>query len=209
MTNDLLLVGSGGHARSCIEVIESTGIYRIVGLIGQVDEIEKSELGYKVIGQDGDLAQLVELHSHALVSVGQIKSATLRVKLFNLIRQCGYLTPTIIASTAQVSKHAVIGAGSIVMHGAIVNAGATIGDNCIVNTRSVIEHDVIVGNHSHISVGAVLNGGVTISNETFIGSGALIKEGLKIGARCIIGMGITVRRDIESESQVVGVGINE
>jgi sugar O-acyltransferase (sialic acid O-acetyltransferase NeuD family) len=209
MTNGLLLVGAGGHARSCIEVIESTNIYRIAGLIGQPNETGNSELGYKVIGQDDDIAQLVELYSHALVSVGQIKSATLRVKLFNLIQQCGYVSPTIVASSARVSKHAVIGAGSIVMHGAIVNAGATIGVNCIINSRSVIEHDVQIGDHSHVSVGAILNGGATVSNETFIGSGALIKEGLNIGARCVIGMGVVVRRDVESESQVAGVGINE
>jgi len=209
MTRDLLLIGAGGHARSCIEVIESTGIYRIAGLIGQPLEIGTSELGYKVIGQDEDLAQLVEVHSQALVSVGQIKSATLRVKLFNLIQQYGFIVPTIVASSAQVSKHAIIGSGSIVMHGAIVNAGATIGDNCIINSRSIIEHDVVVGDHSHVSVGAILNGGVKVSNETFIGSGALVKEGLTVGSRCIIGMGAVVRRDVESESQVVGVGLNE
>jgi sugar O-acyltransferase (sialic acid O-acetyltransferase NeuD family) len=209
MTKDLLLVGAGGHARSCIDVIESTGIYQIAGLIGQPIEIGNFEVGYQVIGQDTDLAQLAKTHTHALVTVGQIKSATLRVNLFNLIQQCGFTSPTIISSFAQVSKHATVGAGSIVMHGAIVNAGAVIGDNCIINSRSIIEHDVTVDDHSHISVGAILNGGVTVSKETFIGSGALIREGLNIGSQCVIGMGAVVRHNVESGRQVQGAVINE
>ena len=34
----LILIGAGGHARSCIDVIEQQGEYQIAGMIGMPDE---------------------------------------------------------------------------------------------------------------------------------------------------------------------------
>ena len=45
----IIVVGAGGHARSCIEVIESEGIYKIAGLVGLKSEVGEEICGYKVI----------------------------------------------------------------------------------------------------------------------------------------------------------------
>jgi phage gp45-like len=37
--SDLILIGAGGHSRSCIDVIEQEGKYRIAGLVGAKDEV--------------------------------------------------------------------------------------------------------------------------------------------------------------------------
>ncbi len=46
----ILLIGAGGHARSCIDVIETLGQLEIVGLIEKDEEIKGDNLGYPVIG---------------------------------------------------------------------------------------------------------------------------------------------------------------
>ena len=51
----LILIGAGGHACSCIDVIEQQGQYQIAGLIGMQDEVHTQHLGYAVIGTDSDL----------------------------------------------------------------------------------------------------------------------------------------------------------
>ena len=43
---DLLLIGAGGHADACIDVIESIGEFNIVGLVGLPSEIGSKKLGY-------------------------------------------------------------------------------------------------------------------------------------------------------------------
>ncbi len=188
----IVLLGAGGHALACIDVIEASGRYRIEGLLGAAGEKGEQHLGYPVLGSDDELARLAKPTTNALVCVGQIKSPDLRMRLFARLRELSFGLPTIIAPTAWVSPHARIGAGSIVMHGAIVNAGADVGENCIVNTRALVEHGARVGDHCHIATGALLNGDVEVGEGSFIGSGSLVKEGVRIGRRCIVGLGATV-----------------
>ena len=38
----ILLIGAGGHARSCIDVIETVGQFRIAGLIEKDEEINNA-----------------------------------------------------------------------------------------------------------------------------------------------------------------------
>lgn len=198
---NLILIGAGGHARSCIDVIESCNLYKIIGLVGTEKELGNMCISYTVIATDDQLSKVLANCRSALISVGQIKTPTLRMKLFEETVRLGFHMPSIAASSAYVSRYAVIGAGTIVMHGAIVNAGASIGRNSIINSQALIEHDANVGDHVHISTGAVLNGGVSIGSGSYIGSGSIIKEGVTIGKNCLVGMGVSVRHNL-SDSEV-------
>jgi len=194
----ILLVGAGGHARACIDVIEQEGCFNVSGLVGLPQEVGSKVLGYPVLGSDADMPALFADSAHALVAVGQIKNPDLRIHLFNLVIQAGCTLPVIISPRAYVSAHASLGNGSIVMHGAVVNAGARVGCNGIINSQSLIEHDVVIGDHCHISTGASINSSVQVGDGTFIGSGSSVRQSITIGERCIIGLGERVLVDCNS-----------
>ncbi len=203
--NSLVIVGAGGHAASCIDVVKETGRFTIVGLIGLSDEVGKTISGISVVGVDSDLGSSGKLIARfAIVAVGQIRSPESRITLFDHLSMLGYSLPAIISPVAYVSEMGTVGAGAVVMHGAIVNTGAQIGVNCIINSRALIEHGVTVGDHCHVSTAAVVNGDVTIGAGTFVGSGAVIREGIRIGSRCVIGMGVLVKHDLPDGSILVG-----
>ncbi len=186
------MVGAGGHATSCIDVVETHGGFAVAGLIGSAVEVGRKILGYEVIGTDADIPALAARVPSALIAVGQIRSAEPRMRLFETLRRMGFRLPAIVSPRAHVSRHATIGEGTIVMHGAIVNAGSRVGNNCIVNSNALIEHDATVGDHCHVSTAATLNGGVRVGAGSFIGSRAVVREGIVIGDRCVIGMGQSV-----------------
>ena len=192
----LLLIGGGGHCRSCIDVIEAEGKYKIAGIVNQPGGNTDPFLGYEVLGDDGDLPELFKKYTIALITVGQIKSADLRVKLFQQLRSLGFELATIISPRAYISKNASLGAGTIVMHDALVNTGAKIGNNCILNTKSLVEHDAIVEDHCHISTGSIVNGGTVIREKTFVGSNTITKEYITIGKDSVIGGGLRVICDV-------------
>jgi sugar O-acyltransferase (sialic acid O-acetyltransferase NeuD family) len=200
----LIVIGAGGHAHACIDVIEQIGKYRIVGLVGRVEEMHTRHLGYSVIATDGELSQLSKEYEFAFIAVGQIHSPVSRIRLYRQAIETGFQLPAIVSPTAYVSRHAAVGAGSIVMHGAVVNAGARVGDNCIINTRALLEHDVTVEDHCHISTGAIVNGDASIGEGGFIGSGSVIKQGITLGRGCLVGMGLSVRHDLAAGSRFVG-----
>jgi sugar O-acyltransferase (sialic acid O-acetyltransferase NeuD family) len=198
----ILLIGAGGHARGCIDVIELEGRFTVHGLLGLKDQVGTKVLDYPVIGTDDDLRALRQHHSHALVTVGQIKSPEARMRLFTLLRTSGFDMPVIVSPRAHVSRHAVVGRGTIVMHGAVVNAGAAVGENCILNSLSLVEHDAKIGDHCHISTAAAINSGVHVATGTFIGSNSSVRQGIRIGERCVIGMGQRVLKNCEPGTQL-------
>jgi sugar O-acyltransferase (sialic acid O-acetyltransferase NeuD family) len=193
----LLLVGAGGHARACIDVVEQEARYAVAGLVGLASEVGSKVCGYPVLGTDDDLPQLMERHRLALISIGQIKTAELRERVFALVERKGGVPSPIVSPRAYVSRYAQVGAGTIIMHGAIVNAGARVGRNCIINSLALVEHDTVIGDHCHVATSAALNSGVHVGDGSFIGSGATVRQSTRIGARCVIGMGQTVLRDCE------------
>ena len=185
----LLLVGCGGHARSLIDLIETEGQWRIHGLVGLPEQVGATVLGYPVIGTDADLSTLRIAYPAALLAIGQLPDPAPRQELAALLEQLGFHCPVLISPHAVVSRHAQLGAGTVVAHGAIVNAGAVVGAHCILNSRALIEHDVQLGDHCHVSTGSLLNGGVSLGPGSFIGSGAMLREGLHLPAGTVISAG--------------------
>lgn len=195
MTKELILIGGGGHAKACIDIIELCKEYRIKGIIDLPGKFGSHVLGYPVIGNDDDIKRYSG-DCWFLITIGQIKSAAPRESAFEKLLSLQCKLATIISPLAYVSKHAVIEEGTVIMHGSKVNAGAHIGKNCIINTSSDVEHDTIVGANSHISTHAVLNGGCRIGERVFVGSGAIIAQGVHICNDVIIGAGTVVYKNI-------------
>lgn len=198
----ILLLGAGGHARACVDVIEQAGGYRVAGLIGLPEEVGSTVLGYPVLGSDADLEEVLSRYPYGVVAMGQIKIPAPRIRLFQNLVASQRCPPPIVSPRAYVSRHASIGAGSIVFHGAVVNAGAVIGRNCIVNSLSLVEHDVVVEDHCHVATGARINSGVHIGEGSFVGSGSSVRQGVVIGRNCVIGMGVSVLSDCADGEQL-------
>ena len=200
MKPSLILIGGGGHCRACIDVLEQEGKFIIAGIVEPFGTPTDSILGYPIIGNDDELPKLRKQFDLALVTVGQIKSAGPRVQLFNMLSKLDFQLPVIFSPNAYVSPHSTVGAGAIIMHGAIVDANSVVGRNCIINNKALIEHDVLIGDHCHIATGSIVNGNVEVGKETFIGSGSVVREGTMIGQQSFIAAGTKVMKDLPPNS---------
>lgn len=189
---NLILLGGGGHCKSVIDVAESAG-YTILGILDKPEEVGKKVLSYQVIGTDDDIDKYVD-KAEFVITVGQIKSSTVRRQIAERVEKAGGRFSTIIAPDAVVSKYATIGQGTVILHHCVVNADARIGSNCIINTMVNIEHDVEIGDFCHISTGTMVNGTVKIGSDTFVGSGSIIYNNIEIPGCSIIPAGTTVRK---------------
>lgn len=202
--HSLVLIGGGGHCRSCIDVIEQQGKYNIYGILDPNQRKETKISCYPVLGDDELLNDLIKEGHHFLITLGQIKSAAIRIVLYKKLKAGGAKLATVISPKAYLSPAASVAEGSIVLHSAIVNAGSIIGINTIINSMSLIEHDSRIGNHVHVSTGAIINGGCTVGNESFIGSGAIIVNNINIGDNIVIGAGSVVIKDVKESGIYVG-----
>lgn len=193
--NKIYLIGSGGHAASCIEVLETSKKFEIAGIFS--DDKKNFFLDYKILGNINSLLtknKKFNLH----IAIGSIKNYSFRRNLFLKLQKKGHHFPSIVSNRAIVSKRSKIGDGSIIFHSSIINANAEIGKNCIINTNSCIEHDVKISDHAHISTCAVINGNCKIGMGTFIGSSTVLKENIEVGSKSIIGFGKSISKNVPS-----------
>ena len=185
---NIILIGAGGHCVSVIDVIEQENKYNIFGILDSKKN-QDNVLGYPVLGGDELIPNLVNNNNYFLITVGQIKSYSIRQNIAKNLKINKAKLAIVVSPLAYVSKHASIQDGSIIMNGAIVNAKSKIGKHCIINTKSNIEHGAIIGDFCHISTCAVVNGDSAIGKGTFIGSNATVSNGITIEENSVISAG--------------------
>ena len=191
---NLILIGGGGHCKSVIDLAEIVG-YHILGVLDMPENVGNEILSTKVIGTDDDIPLFVN-KAEFVITVGFIKDPSIRIRIYNRVKEAGGNLAIIIAPTACVSKYATLGEGTVVMHHSFVNAGAKIGNNVILNTFSGVSHDSVIGDQCHISTGAIVNGDCKVGNNCFIGSQSVLVNGVTIGDDITVGAGSLVRKSL-------------
>lgn len=205
----LVVIGAGGHARSCLDILLQNGEYEIAGCIDKCyDEnasrfVQVGDTAVPVIGSDDMLADIFAKGiKNIFPAVG---SNRLREKLFGNALEMGFNVINAISRAAVISPAARLGRGICVMPGAVVGVNTVIGDDCIINTNCSLDHDCKVGPHCHIAPGAAVSGTVTVGRGVQIGTGACVIDGINIGEYSFIGAGAAVVKDIPENVLAYGV----
>jgi sugar O-acyltransferase (sialic acid O-acetyltransferase NeuD family) len=194
MIKKLIMLGAGGHAKSCLNVIEQDKQYKIFYIFDKNKNITSIN-NYEVF-HNLNIIKKSNKNLYGIVSVGQIHSAKVRIKLFKEIIKLKIIPEKIISKNSLISKFSNIGAGTIIMNNCNINANSEIGENCIINTGSIIEHDVTIESHCHVSTGVIINGGVSIGKGSFVGSGSIICHGVNIKENSFIPMGSVIKKNV-------------
>jgi UDP-perosamine 4-acetyltransferase len=201
MSNRIVVLGGGGHARVVIEILLATG-WQVAGYTDR--EATGSFAGVSWLGCDEDLPGVraggVE---HAIVALGD---NALRWRLGARAIELGFKLGNAIHPAAQISPSAVLGRGIAVMAQAAVNAAAVIGDGAVVNTGATVDHDNRIGRAAHIAPGCHLAGYVTVGDRALVGIGSAVGCGrpIAIGDDAVIGAGSVVLADVPAGATVVG-----
>ncbi len=210
MNRKLLLVGGGGHCKSILDSLLSLNEYEEIGIVDKKECFGKQCLGVTIVGSDDDLRDLfLAGYTHAFISIGSIGDSGVRIRLYQLLKEIGFIIPNIIDPTAIVSKYVFMGEGVFVGKKAVVNATSIIGKCVIINSSVTIEHDCEIMDFAHVATGAVLCGGVKVFENTHIGANSTIKQGVTIGPKTLIGMGSVVLNNIRGGIVAYGIPCKE
>ena len=203
--NSLVIVGGGGHAKMCIDLLRQTKEYEILGIIDDNLEVGAAILGVKVIGGNNSLSKLVTLGvKFAVNGVGAISNPKLRGKIHTDLTNVGFVLPNLVHPASNVEPSVSMGDGNQIMMGAVVGSDVQIGNGCIVNSGAIISHECILRDHCHVAPGAVLAGSIDVGNSSVIGMGATVYLGLTIGRDAMIFNGVNVLKNIPEGKIVDG-----
>ena len=198
--NRLAVIGAGGHAAACLDVLNAEGVHVVEGLVDPKFPQGSRRFGFPILGDDEVLPSLREKCGAVLIALGQIKNSSPRRRMASIVRELGFRLPVVVAPSAHVAARAALGEGGIAMHGAIIGPEVVIGDMAIVNNKALVEHGCRLGDFVHVATGATVNGDCVIGDDCFIGSGSVIVQGVTVGPRSIVSAGSVVRSDLPADS---------
>ncbi len=197
-TRPLIIVGYGGHGRVVADIARALN-----EAPDWLLDDEPTAAGADVVISGPIRSQIprcIATHRY-VVAIG---AATIRRELSEVILAAGGELATLIHPTAVIAPDVTIGAGTVIMAGAIVNTGTTIARFAVVNTGAILDHDNIVEDNVHISPGCVLAGRVTCCRDSFIGTGTSIIPRMVIGEGAVVAAGSTVIKPVRAHTLVAG-----
>jgi sugar O-acyltransferase (sialic acid O-acetyltransferase NeuD family) len=193
----IVVFGASGHAGVVVDIIEKQGLYAIAGLIDSFLPAGQERLGYRVLGTEHDLPDLIGGHGIAggVVAIGaNITRCRMASRILDRLPDFRFVSA--VHPSAQIARGVSIGPGTVVMAGAVINTNTQIGEHCIVNTRASVDHDCVLERFSSLGPGAVTGGNVRLGEYSVLALGASVIHGRTIGAHAVVGAGATVINDI-------------
>jgi sugar O-acyltransferase (sialic acid O-acetyltransferase NeuD family) len=201
---NLVIIGSSGHAKVIIDIVEKQNKYNLLGLIESNPNLEKYVLGYRILGDESILSESQYKGVHLFIAIGDNWVRHLvNQRISTQFPSIKYAT--LIHPSAQIAKDVNIGEGVAIMAGAIVNSDSTIEDFAILNTKASIDHDGRLCAFASLAPDVTTGGNVTIGSFSAIGIGANVKHGIQIGSHCVIGGGSLVLKNIADNQIAFGV----
>lgn len=196
----LALFGASGHGKVVADVALASGWDEV----SFFDDAwpERSQNGsWPVVGNGSMLMASLHEFQGVIASIGD---CAIRWSKHLDLRAAGAHLVTVVHPTATISRYAALGAGSVVMAGAVVNVDSHIGQAAIINTGATIDHDCWLGDGVHICPGAHLSGSVRVGHCSMVGVGVAVKQGIAIGNQAIIGAGAVLVRSVGDGMVVAG-----
>ena len=204
--NKILIIGSSGHSKVVIDIVEKQGLYEIIGIIDSFKLVGQYVYNYEILGTEEDIPQILETHNvfGGIIAVGDnFTRMTLYQKICAIKPDFHFVNS--IHPKAIMGKNVVIGDGTVIMAGTVINSDVIIGKQVILNTKCSVDHDVKVNDFSSIAPGATLGENVEIGICSAVSLGANIIENKKIGNNTIVGAGALVNKSFGDNEIVYGI----
>ncbi len=188
----IFVYGAGGHGKVVVDALEASPTSQRIALI--VDDDEKLHGRLLRSHRIGSPSELWD--ERGIVAIGDRDA---RVSIAARFRR---RLITVVHPRAYVARGVEIGAGSVVLAGAVVSSDARVGENVIINTGATVDHDCVIGTGVHIAPGCHLCGNVQVGAGTLLGLGTIVTPGVRIGRNVFVRAGSRVTRDV-SEGETV------
>lgn len=194
---NIVLIGGGNQAHYTIDIIEKEGKYDIVGIIDSIQEIGSDRFGYKILGRQENLKELISIHNieGGIISIGDNWS---RYYVYNQILDTvpDFNFVNAIHPSVVIGNTTELGVGIVAMAGCIFNPKAKIGNFTFFATGAQVEHDNEIGDFASISAGSLTGGYVKLGKFSAITLGVTIMDRIEIGENTVVGAGSLVIKSL-------------
>ena len=168
----LLILGAGGHGRVCAEIAELLGQWESIAFLDDADTLPNT-FGNPLLGRLETVFQRLADYQ-VVVAIGHNPT---RLAWVERLMAAAADLPVLIHPAAWVSHHASLGAGTVVLAGAIVNTSAEIGRGCLINLNACIDHDCRLADGVHVGAGTIVRSSVVVGPGALLATGVIVRPG--------------------------------
>lgn len=209
-TKEIIVIGSGGHARVVIDILQEMDNCRIIGITSTTLKQGDQFQGYAVLGDDSILPLYRQKNvNFVAMGVGGYRDNNTRTMLFENIKKLGFEFVNAIHPRSFVSKTSRIGEAVTIFPGVIINTDVTIGNNVIIATGATIDHESIIGDNVLISAGVTVGAYANVRNGSLLALGSKVISGIEIGLNSLVAAGAVVVSDVGDNKKVFGLPAKE
>lgn len=201
MRDKLLIIGASGHGKVIADIAMRTNLWKTIEFIDDKHPSFQRVMNIKVIGTTDLMNTMIDQYDF-FIGIGNNQ---VRRIIFKKLEELGANLPSLIHPDSVIGANVEIGAGTVIMAGAIVNCCTRIGKGCIINTAATVDHDNDIGDFVHLSPGVHTAGEVKIGEGSWLGIGSVVVNGLNITNNCVIGAGAVVIRDLYQPGTYIGL----
>ena len=199
MSIGVLLIGASGLAREVI----AAGMAGVTGILDDDPALLGTAVGgVLVLGPVDSAAGRSE---QLLVCIGPSASRREVVRRLRKIGVDDERFAIFAARSARIGTTSEVGAGSILLDGAVLTADARLGRHVVVMPNCVITHDDDIEDFVTLAAGVALGGSVHVGEAAYLGMNASVHPGVAIGDEATIGMGAVVLTDVPARETWAGV----
>jgi sugar O-acyltransferase (sialic acid O-acetyltransferase NeuD family) len=199
MSSKLIIIGSGGHSSSVMNVAIACG-YSVIHFVDK----KKKDLNYMGIPLIS-INKCVNSHANEnyFIAIGDnVRREEVYNEVHSLIPNAKF--PSLMHPLSVIGLSSRIGVGSILMPGSHIGPNSKIGNFCIINTKASIDHDCNIKNFASLAPGVVTGGNVSVGKRSAIFIGSIIKHKISIGDDTVVGAASYVNEDIKNNVVAYG-----
>jgi sugar O-acyltransferase (sialic acid O-acetyltransferase NeuD family) len=191
----LMLVAAGGLAREALDVERLLDRFEEIRVVDDNPALWGGTLaGERIVG-GLDLVPEYDDH-HLLVCAGRGPARRRIVE-----RLCAWgVDPrrfaTVVHPRVLVPPGCSVGAGSILLEGAVLTAQVRVGNHVVVMPHVTLTHDDVVEDYATLCAGVTLGGAVRVRSGAYLGMNSCVRERLTVGVDATLGMGAALVDDL-------------
>lgn len=154
---NLLILGAGQYGQVVKETAETMDFFDKIDFLDDNNPL--------AIGRMSQYEKFYDEYRYAIVALGD---ANLRHILTDKLEANGFLIPSIIHSSAVISKSAKIGEGCIIEANTTLNTQSVLSKGVIVSAGAVVNHNAQIEEYCHIDASAVVSAGAIVKANTVV-----------------------------------------
>jgi sugar O-acyltransferase (sialic acid O-acetyltransferase NeuD family) len=195
---EVVLCGSGGHAKVVLSLLELLGFAVPYILDDEPAACPGSIRGVPIRGPLSLLPDRAKISAFLAIGDNQKREAAAeRFKNVNWV--------TLIHPASWVDPSARLGAGTCIAAGVVVNAEAVLGNHVIIDAGASVGHDCIVEDFVQLEAGVRLGGAVRLGRGALCGIGSAVVPNRSIGARATLGPRAVAIKHVPAGETYIGV----